>query len=199
MVTAGGAGRCVALTFDDGPNGATTHALLDVLAARGLPAVFCVVGSNVRSGADVVRRIVADGHQLGNHSMTYADLGGWSFERVRADLLSTLEVIRDAVGDVAVPWFRAPNGNWGVSAEVAVSLGMQPLGVVNTIDDWRTQDVAVLRGNLRRALRPGELLLAHDGGGDRRGTVSAVEQVVDELLAEGWSFSLPGLSDAASG
>lgn len=120
---------------------------------------------------------------------------------VAADLTATLEVIRKAAGDpaVPVPWFRAPNGNWGVSAAVAVRLGMRPLGVVNTIDDWRTQDVPTLVGNLRRAVRPGELLLAHDGGGDRWGTVTAVEQVVDELLARGWSFSLPGLSGAASG
>jgi len=189
-------GRTVALTFDDGPNGATTHALLDLLAARGIPAVFCLVGQNVLAGDGpvLVRRMLAEGHDLGNHTMTYADLGRWGSRRVSADLTATRDAIRRAAGDPAapVPWFRAPNGSWGLSAPVAVRLGMQPLGVVNTIDDWRTQDVPTLVGNLRRAVRPGELLLAHDGGGDRWGTVAAVERVLDELIAQGWGFSLPG-------
>ena len=73
-----------------------------------------------------------------------------------------------------VPWFRAPNGSWGCSARVAAELGLQPLGVTGTIDDWRTQDVPTLVANLRRAIRPGGLVLAHDGGGDRWGTVQAL-------------------------
>jgi len=153
-----------------------------------------VVGSNVATaeGAEVVRRTVGEGHVLGNHAMTYEDLGSWGPDRVEADLRATLSAIRDAVGDVDVPWFRAPNGSWGCSARVATRLGMRPLGVVNTIDDWRTQDVPTLVANLRAAVSPGSLVVAHDGGGPRHGTVAAVEAVVDELLADGWSFVLPG-------
>jgi endo-1,4-beta-xylanase len=196
VTTTSAPGRAIALTFDDGPNGSTTHALLDVLAARGIRAVFCVVGRNVASGdgPEVVRRTLAEGHVLGNHAMTYADLGTTGPGQVASDLASTLRVIRRATGDPAtpVPWFRAPNGSWGATASVAMRLGMRPLGVVNTIDDWLTQDVPALVTNLRAAARPGELLVAHDGGGDRRGTVTAVEQVLDELLDEGWTFALPG-------
>ena len=57
---------------------------------------------------------------------------------------------------------------------MAVELGLQPLGVTGTIDDWRTQDVPRLEANLRAAIRPGGIVLAHDGGGDRRGTVQAL-------------------------
>ena len=173
-----------------------------MLAVRGIPGVFCLVGRNV-AGADgrhLVRRMLAEGHQLGNHAMSYADLGGWDAPRVAADLSATLDVIRRAAGDpgAPVPWYRAPDGSWGVSAEVALRLGMQPLGVVNTIDDWLTQDVPTLVENLRRAARPGQLLVAHDGGGDRRGSVAAVEQVLDELLAQGSAFSLPTGGDGTS-
>ena len=90
-----------------------------------------------------------------------------------------------------VPWFRAPNGSWGASVEVARSMGMGPLAVAGTIDDWRTQDVETLAGNLRRAARPGGLLLVHDGGGDRAGTVAALATVVPEMLADGWRFTVP--------
>ena len=74
---------------------------------------------------------------------------------------------------------------------VAVELGMQPLAVTNTINDWDTQDLTTLEENLRAAIRPGEVVLAHDGGGDRTNTVAAVKTVVTERLAAGWTFTLP--------
>lgn len=190
-----GTGDVAALTFDDGPNGATTGALLDFLQEQGIHATFCVIGQNIQApgGADVLRRIVADGHTLCNHSTSYADMGSWTSSQVRADLVENLAIIRDALGDpqAKVPYFRAPNGSWGQSAAVAVSLGMQPLAVTNTISDWETQDVPTLTTNLRAAMKPGQVVLTHDGGGDRSGTLAAVRTVVTERLAAGWSFTLP--------
>ncbi len=191
---ASGAGRVAALTFDDGP-GPATEPLLDLLAEHALPATFCLVGANLRGrdAARLVRRMVAEGHVLADHAMTYDDLGAWEPARVESDLCATTRAIRDAAGDpaVPVPFFRAPNGAWGSSAAVAASLGMRPLAVAHTIDDWLTQDVPTLVGHLRAALTPGGLLLAHDGGGDRGGTVAALRQVLPEWLADGWRFTRP--------
>lgn len=195
VVRAQGTGLVAALTFDDGPNGADTARLLDLLRDTGIRAVFAVIGANVLApgGAELLRRTVAEGHVLCNHSMGFADMGDWAAERVAADLRATLRTIREALGDPAapVPYWRAPNGSWGLTAGVAVELGMQPLGVLNTIEDWAVQDVETLTVSLRAAIRPGEVVLAHDGGGDRSGTVTAVERVVRERLAEGWTFTLP--------
>ena len=116
-------------------------------------------------------------------------LAAWS--GLPSDLVANLRIIREAVGDVPVPYFRAPNGSWGLTAAVAAELGMRPLGLGNVIFDWETQDEETLVANLRSAIRPGEITLAHDGGGDRRGTVRAVRRVVTERLAEGWTFTLP--------
>src|SRR5690606_38978209 len=93
------------LTFDDGPNGAHTARLLDVLAAHRIPAVFCVVGEQVLApgGAQLLRRIVADGHQLGAHGMGFADMGEWAQDAVRADIRATLAVIRGALADPTAP------------------------------------------------------------------------------------------------
>ena len=195
VTLAEGTGAVAALTFDDGPNPETTPALLDLLAERDVRAVFCVIGRNITApgGAAILRRIVAERHVLGNHSTDYTDLGSWSPARVRADLTANLAIIRDALGDPnqPVPFWRAPNGNWGATQQVAVELGMQPLAVVNTIADWETQDVATLTSNLRAAMRPGEIVLAHDGGGDRAGTLAAVRAVVTERIADGWRFAFP--------
>ncbi|WP_062528830.1 polysaccharide deacetylase family protein [Demequina rhizosphaerae] len=198
-------GSACALTFDDGPNGLDTIRLLDFLKSRGIRAVFAVIGeeilrpsgisadgTTIPSGADVLRRIVADGHILCNHATSYEDMGQWNALDVRDDMMKNLEIIEGAVGDdVPVPYWRAPNGSWGVTAPVAVRLGMQPLDVANTVEDWVEQDPAVLASRLRLAMVPGELVLLHDGGGNRAGTVDAVIEVVSERLDEGWSFVLP--------
>jgi endo-1,4-beta-xylanase len=198
-----GAGDVSALTFDDGPNPGTTPALLDFLAEHDIKAVFCVIGQNIEAdgGAAILRRIVADGHVLCNHSTGYADMGSWTEEQVRADLVANLGIIRDALGNPnqKIPFWRAPNGSWGVTPGVAVELGMQPLAVRNAIADWETQDVETLTANLRTAMVPGELVLAHDGGGDRSGTLAAVRTVVTERLADGWSFTFPQGTPPASG
>ncbi|MBC2932869.1 polysaccharide deacetylase family protein [Nocardioides sp. zg-1228] len=193
-----GTGRVAALTFDDGPDPRQTGRLLDVLAELGVTATFCVVGQRVRApgGAELLRRIVAEGHALGNHSLDYADLGSATEEEAAAVLLATLRIIREALGDpdAAVPWYRAPNGSFGRTGQVAASLGMQPLGLGNVIHDWDDCDdrsVATLADHLRAAIAPGAVVLAHDGGGDRATTVDAVALVVAEKVADGFHFTLP--------
>lgn len=192
---ASGEGLVCALTFDDGPNGADTARLLDFLRERGIRAVFAVIGEQILApgGADLLRRAVAEGHLLCNHSTSFADMGEWDADAVRADMVANLAIIREALGDpdAPVPFWRAPNGSWGVTASVAVELGMQPLDVVHAIWDWEEQDPAILADRLRAEMTPGELVLAHDGGGDRAGTIAAVMTVVDEKLADGWGFTLP--------
>ena len=194
LATAGGDGDVVALTFDDGPNGADTAALLDLLAEHGIRAVFAVIGAQILApgGADLLRRIVRDGHVLCNHSTDFDDMGALGVDEARERMRSAAAIIHDAVGPVPVPYFRAPNGSWGRTPEAAVAEGMQPLAVVNTIGDWMTQDEAVLTARLREAMRPGELVLVHDGGGDRRASIASVRTVVEERLALGWRFVLPG-------
>ncbi len=203
VTAAQGTGDVSALTFDDGPNGAATTELLDYLASKDLHATFCLIGQNVQApgGAALVQRMVAEGHTLCNHSTTYDDMGALSTAAATDVMTANLAIIRDALGDpeAAVPFFRAPNGSWGANlANAAVALGMQPLGVTNTINDWVTQDVPTLTANLRTAMRAGQIVLAHDGGGSRLGTVAAVKTVVDERLAAGWTFTLPVGAPAAA-
>lgn len=192
---AAGRGNRACLTFDDGPNGGDTTALLDFLAARDIRAVFCVVGEQIQApgGAELLRRIAAEGHVLANHSMSFADMGSWTAAQVRLDMTRALDVIRAALESPShpVPYWRAPNGSWGVTPQVAVELGMQPLAVTGVIGDWETQDIEVLTERLHAVMNPGSVVLAHDGGGQRAGTVQAVRRVVDQRLARGWRFTLP--------
>lgn len=182
--------RSFALTFDDGPNPPDTERLLDVLAAHGVTAVFCMVGEVVRAHPEVAAHVVAAGHVLGNHSLRHEDMGEWSPERVRADLVETSAIIEDATG-APVPFFRAPFGSWGASEEVAAELGMTPLGWQLAVEDWLAPPADTLVARIRDGLEPGGVVLLHDGGGDRSSTVTAVRRVLPQLLTDGWTASLP--------
>ncbi|SEB53502.1 Peptidoglycan/xylan/chitin deacetylase, PgdA/CDA1 family [Nocardioides exalbidus] len=193
-----GTGRTAALTFDDGPDPRQTGRLLDVLGAHRVTATFCVVGSSVLApgGAALLRRIVAEGHTVANHSVDFDDLGAATEDEVEARLAETLRIIRTTLGDphVPVPYFRAPNGSVGRTGPVAVRLGMQPLGLGNVIHDWDAcadRTVGALEDRLRAAVSPGAVVLAHDGGGERASTVDAVATVVPEKIAAGFTFTLP--------
>jgi peptidoglycan/xylan/chitin deacetylase (PgdA/CDA1 family) len=196
VTTTGEAGRTFALTFDDGPSPPDTTRLLDVLAEVGVRAVFCLVGEQVRAHPQVAARIAAAGHVLGNHTMRHDDMGAWDADRVRADLVATTALIEDAAG-APVPFFRAPFGSWGVTPDVAADLGMTSLGWQLAVEDWLAPGADVLVARIREGLAPGGVVLLHDGGGDRSGTVDAVARVVPELVAAGWTAALPERRAAA--
>lgn len=187
--TADGA-RTVVLTFDDGPHPPYTPALLDVLAQEQVRAVFCLVGDRAEAHPEIVRRIVAEGHVLGNHSFHHDDLEDWAPEAVQADLERTLAAVRAAVPDVPVPFFRAPYGHWGRSIPVAGRLGMRPLGWQLAVWDWEPPGVEELVRRMTGVM-PGGIILLHDGGGDRSQTVAAVARLIPRLRADGWTFTVP--------
>lgn len=184
-------GRTVALTFDDGPNPEDTPELLDVLRRHRARAVFCLQGDQVQRHPGIARRIAREGHTLCNHSMYHGDMGDWSEEEIRADLLETDAAIREAVPFARIPYFRAPYGSWGRSPGVAADLGMQPLGWSLAVEDWVPPGTDELVRRVEEGVGPGAVVLLHDGGGDRSQTVEAVARVVPELRSAGWRFTLP--------
>jgi peptidoglycan/xylan/chitin deacetylase (PgdA/CDA1 family) len=184
------AGLSACLTFDDGPNPSDTTALLDLLAREQVRAVFFLVGREVEAHPELVRRIVRDGHVLGNHSFHHDDLEEWGPDAVHADLERTLAAIRAAVPSAEVPFFRAPFGHWGRTVPVARSLGMRSMGWSLVVEDWLTPGTDALVRRLD-AVQPRDIVLLHDGGGDRSQTVEAVARLVPRLRQEGWTFAVP--------
>lgn len=191
VTTTGVPGRTIALTFDDGPNPPDTTRLLDTLGEHGVTAVFCLLGDQVRRHPEVLERIVADGHVLGNHSMSHEDLEDWSAQQVRDHIESVNAVITDVVPGARIPFFRAPYGHWGRSVQVAAELGMRPLSWSVVVDDWLEPGSDVLVDRLTGCIEPGDVVLLHDGGGDRSGTVDATSRVVVDYIAKGWRFVTP--------
>ena len=191
--------RSLCLTFDDGPNPIDTPRLLAVLHRHRVPAVFFLLGHAALDHPELVRAIVADGHALGNHGMRHDDLSHWPKERIEAELRATTEAIHSATPGSVVGYFRAPYGRWGHSPEVAAALGLRPLGWRLAVADWEPPGTPVLIERITSGVTPGAVVLLHDGGGDRRQTVEAVDAVIPRLRAAGWSFTLPPLVEPVRG
>jgi peptidoglycan/xylan/chitin deacetylase (PgdA/CDA1 family) len=189
--------RAVALTFDDGPNQHATPAILDVLGERGVRATFFILGRHAERWPGLVRRVVEEGHDVGNHGYYHRKLHFKSPRYVRADLELGTERIETASG--ARPrWFRAPHGfrsPW-VTA-IASSLGQRTVGwSLGVWDSDRPGERAIAARPVGGA-RPGSILLLHDGDGydpigDRMQTARALPDIIDRLRDRGYRFDLLG-------
>lgn len=176
-------GSHVALTFDDGPDPEHTPRVLALLREHGVKATFCLVGVNAQAYPDLVRAIAADGHTLCNHSWNHDfNLGGRSRAAIRADLARTNEAIRKAVPDARIAYFRQPGGYWTKSVvTVARELGMISLHWDVDPQDWRRPGARSIAKQVTTATAAGSIVLLHDGGGDRRGTVEALHTILPNL------------------
>ncbi|MGH8884017.1 MAG: polysaccharide deacetylase family protein [Egibacteraceae bacterium] len=189
-------GRFVALTFDDGPHPVWTPQVLDLLKQRHVRATFCLVGENVDRYPALVRRMVAEGHRLCDHTVHHDLLPDGSDEHVRDEILGGLDAIHRAVPDAAVPYYRSPYGAWSeYQVQVAARADMKPLAwSVDTLD-WSRPGVRAILATVDRELRPGGVILMHDGisGGrrDRSQSVAALRILLRDLPRKGYGFDFP--------
>jgi peptidoglycan/xylan/chitin deacetylase (PgdA/CDA1 family) len=175
--------RAVALTFDDGPNPQWTPLVLDLLRGAGVKATFCVIGTQVQQYPELVARIVREGHTLCNHTWHHEmDLGTKSKATIRANLRLTNHAIQAAAPGAKVPFFRHPGGNFTTAAvEVARTMGMASLDWDVDPRDWDQQDAVLIRSRVLDAVRPGSIVLMHDGGADRHATYAALPVIISTL------------------
>jgi peptidoglycan/xylan/chitin deacetylase (PgdA/CDA1 family) len=186
--------KTVALTFDDGPDPVSTPAILDLLAERHVTATFCMVGQQALAHPDLVRRVVAEGHRLCNHTFTHdAGIALRPPEIIDEQLRASRDaLVRVAGPDVPIPYFRAPEGVWSAPLErTAAQEGMRPLGwSVDTLD-WTRPGTDAIVTSVKQGLHPGAVVLFHDGGGPRDQTVAAVRQLLPWLAEQKYSSVLP--------
>jgi peptidoglycan/xylan/chitin deacetylase (PgdA/CDA1 family) len=185
----------VALTFDDGPS-EWTEPILDILAANDAHATFFVIGSLARQRADLVRRMVAAGHELGNHSWSHPALASdCDDERVREELERTNVAIAEIVG-MAPHRFRAPHYNVDDRVEsIAASLGLTHTRGDVAPPDWHPGAISAVTATfVLQQVEPGAMINLHDGvppseagaGHSRQPTVDAVATIVPRLRERGY-------------
>jgi len=161
----------VALTFDDGPDPVYTVKVLDLLRQHGVKATFCVVGSRVRSYPALVRRIVAEGHTLCNHSWRHRrDLGQQTEETIVGDLRRANQAITRAAPHAKIGYFRAPYGAFSQRlVTVATRMGMTSIYWSVDTRDWDADRYGRGPSMVRHIVyvikhhtKPGSIILAHD-------------------------------------
>lgn len=176
--------KCAALTFDDGPVSGTND-LLDVLAARGAPATFFVVGSNVENHPEIMRRMVAEGHAVGNHTKDHPQLTRLDAGAIRRELTETDDAIEVATGQRPTI-LRPPYGAYNETvSRVAGELGMSLVLWNVDPEDWKDRDSAVVARRVLAQTRNGSIVLSHD---IHPSTREAYAAIVDGLLAEGFTL-----------
>lgn len=186
-------GKRVALTFDDGPAPPFTEQILDILRAQKVPATFFVCGENVERFPEVLRRIEAEGHTIGNHTFSHP----LPYFRSKASFASEIDRAQAAIEKVTgrrPTIFRPPYGaRWLGMYPVLRERGLRLVNWSDTGYDWLDRS-DIVRETLKR-LRPGSIILLHDGRNalppgkaDRSRTVSALPAIIDGAREAGFDF-----------
>ncbi len=190
--------KLLALTFDDGPDPAITPLVLKALATYHAHATFFVLGGKAKAHPELLRKIVAGGHCIGNHSFSHPS--STTADRARHELDDTAAAIKKAVGRNPT-CFRPPYGilagahgtRRGTLARTAQSLGYPVITWTISSADTRPIDAQFIANNVIHTPNPGDIVLMHDGAG-HKATAAAVPMILRELSAAGYRFvTLPEL------
>ena len=172
----------VALTFDDGPHPVYTPQLLDGLKERGVHATFFVVGENIPGNEEILKRMDAEGHLIGNHTYSHVKLSELDTARACAEVEKTNALICEVTGKEP-EFIRPPFGEWKKTMEC--SLEMIP--VLWDVDplDWTTKNMALVVERVLKDTKPGDIILLHDY---YQSSVDAALEIVDALMERGYKF-----------
>ena len=182
----------VVLTFDDGPDEEWTPKILDILKANGVKATFFILGREAEDHPELVRRIVDEGHEIGNHSFLHPNLAEVSDARIRVELNATQRLVESITGK-STTLFRPPYNADSHPADVSelepirVAQSLGYLTVLENIDprDWQRPGVDNILKRIKSQRTLGSVILLHDGGGNRSQTVAALPKLLDFLRVRG--------------
>jgi peptidoglycan/xylan/chitin deacetylase (PgdA/CDA1 family) len=179
-------GPYIAMTFDDGPSPETTPRLLDILKQRNIKATFFMIGQNAERNPDLVRRILAEGHEIGNHSWTHPQLSKLSDDRVTQEITKTQEAIKSASGFTPTT-LRPPYGAITARQRAWIENQFGLNIILWSVDpfDWKRPGPSVITQRILSGARPGAIILSHD---IHKQTVDAMPATLDALLAKGFKF-----------
>ncbi|WP_282694514.1 polysaccharide deacetylase family protein [Streptomyces sp. CC208A] len=186
-------GRAVNITIDDGPDPRWTPQVLDILKENDAKAVFCMIGPQAKQHADLVKRVVAEGHRLCDHTMTHdTTMDRKPVAYQKQQILDGKKLIEEAAGGAEVQYYRAPGGAFTPdSRRMAAAAGMRPLGWNVDTKDFERPGTAAIVATVKNELPNGPTILFHDGGGDRSQTVTALKEVLPWLKGQGRTFGFP--------
>ena len=185
--------RIVALTYDDGPNPPYTDQLLDVLAKHDVKATFFLIGNRIEKHPETVNRIIAEEHQIGNHSYSHPLLGLLPPAYVQRQIERTDDLLRQ-VGVIGEIVFRAPVLTRFLPVAWVLAKADRTHISCNVWSwDWTTQNPDKITETVLQKTEPGSIIVLHDGKAeskeaDRSGTLEATDRIITALKRDGYRF-----------
>lgn len=177
----------VALTFDDGPTPYSTPVILSVLEQTHTPATFFVIGQYASAYPDLLRREWADGFAIGLHTWDHPQMTTLTQAAQVWELASTLNAVHNALGNGVCVWFwRPPYGDYNAQVlQTAASLGLSTVTWNDDPADWSRPGVSTIVSRVLGQVRPGSIILMHDGPAQRQETADALPAILDGLRSRG--------------
>lgn len=183
--------QVIALTFDDGPSPVWTPQILQILAEEGVRATFCLVGDMVRKRPEITRTIAGHGHTLCSHTMSHEDLSQLPPDQAQQEVVAGTDEVATVTGQ-AVTLFRAPVGRTTPALiDMVHARGMRVLDWTVDAEASQHRSSEELMARVQEHLKPGAVILLHDGGGVRDTTVAMLRPLIRSLKAGGWQFATP--------
>jgi cellulose synthase/poly-beta-1,6-N-acetylglucosamine synthase-like glycosyltransferase/peptidoglycan/xylan/chitin deacetylase (PgdA/CDA1 family)/spore germination protein YaaH len=196
----------VALSFDDGPDPKWTPKILDILRDKGAKATFMLIGAEAQENVGLMKRVVREGHEIGNHTYTHPDISEISNQQLDLELKVTERLFVSKLG-IQPLYFRPPydideepdTDDQAAPVERIQQAGYTIIGSKMDTNDWNenprktpaeiTQTILTQLETMK--IKPqfrGSIILLHDGGGDRSATIAALPVLIDALRAHGYAI-----------
>lgn len=183
--------KVVALTYDDGPDPKYTPVILDILKAHNARATFFVIGKRAESHPGILKRMAADGHEIGNHSYNHPNFNKLSHKNQVDEVTKTTKTIKRLTGQN--PRLLRPPGGYLSYDLVAITreknMTISYWTYQQDSKDWRTGvKAATIARHVMKHVRPGQIIILHDGCPNSAQTVEATNMILSRLQEEGYSF-----------
>ncbi len=180
--------KVVALTYDDGPNPPYTNRLMEVLEQFGVKATFFVIGRQVEQHSETVQSLQRQGHELGNHSYSHRRLVSTPKAAI-ADEIHQTDQLLQKLGSPDRIHFRSPYGYKRIRLPWVLAQ-LKKINVLWNVDprDYQAVSADAVVDHVLAQVRPGSIVLLHDGGGDRSLTVEATARLIPQLQERGYRF-----------
>ena len=181
-------GKCIALTFDDGPHPRYTPQILELLEKYGIKATFFMIGSNVNLYPDLAKKVSEAGHEIGSHTYSHPHMLKITSKQLLAEIRRT-ESVFSAIGLPMPTLFRPPEG-YRTKEQCALLSEAGYRVVVWSLDthDWKSTPSKEIVRYVYENIEGGDILLFHDYISGENTTITAIEQLVPLLLADGYQF-----------
>lgn len=197
----------IVLTFDDGPDPEYTEKILKILKAHDVKATFFMIGENAVFHQDIVKEVYKDGHEIGNHTFSHPNTINISKNQLKYEVNATERIIQGITGHSSI-LYRPPYGDNQNTyngydetvydpasfQKMADTTKMGYITVNYDIDssDWKAKNSKEIVNRVMKQAENGDIILLHDGGGNREATVEALPQIIEKLQARGYTFVTAG-------